>query len=317
MSWASKGKSKSTVPTQKGEGYWVWAGGGKGGKSGTTPGKGQGQVPQSPMLLNQNKQLRTNYDKVKQQLWEAQQALAQTEANTTQVLAKGQQILAKPPQQQDAPTLICPVCACEHHNLQKLRCRNKSCRADLHGSGGVPASKMVKERIPRNPLLTNYYQALLTEAGAVECLSNRIAPPPTTSQDIEKEDPDEPMEDAAESSAQEDPRTKAKVILDFLEQSNADPEIIKIQRNKIENLPKPKKPKATQPLLDTGRLHNALSQTIEYHDAVTLQAAQTVSKYEAILKADNLQAIELPGYQITAIGLPGIGVSGYRATGSR
>ena len=296
MSWASKGKSKSTVPTQKGEGYWVWAGGGKGGKSGTTPGKGQGQVPQSPMLLNQNKQLRTNYDKVKQQLWEAQQALAQTEANTTQVLAKGQQILAKPPQQQDAPTLICPVCACEHHNLQKLRCRNKSCRADLHGSGEVPASKMVKERISRNPLLTNYYQALLTEAGAVECLRSKIAPPPTTGQDTEeKEDPDEPMEES-ETTAQEDPRTKAQTILDFLEQSHADPEIIKIQKSKIEKLPKPKKPRATQPLLDSGALHNALSQTIEYHDAVTMQAAQTVSRCEAVLK-EAQEALELARVQ--------------------
>jgi hypothetical protein len=99
------------------------------------------------------------------------------------------------------------------------------------------------------------------------------------------------MEDP-ESSAQADPRTKAQVILDFLEQSNADLEIIKIQKNKIENLPKPRKPKATQPLLDTGRLHNALSQTIEYHDAVTLQAAQAVSKCEAILK-DAQEALEL------------------------
>ena len=99
---------------------------------------------------------------------------------------------------------------------QKLKCRNRSCRADLQGPGQVPASKLVQARIPRNPLLSNHFQALLTEAGAVECLSNKIAPPPTTSQDIEKEDPDEPMEDAAESSAQEDPRTKTQVILDFL-----------------------------------------------------------------------------------------------------
>ena len=147
---------------------------------------------------------------MKQQLWEAQQALAQTEAKTTQVLDKGKQILAKT-QQSDAPTLVCPVCACEHHNLQKLKCRNRSCRADLQGPGQVPASKLVQARIPRNPLLSNYYKALLAEAGAVECLSNRIAPPPpTTSQDIEKEDPDEPMEDAAESSPRRIPEPRRK-----------------------------------------------------------------------------------------------------------
>ena len=178
--------------------------------------------------------------------------------------------------------LICPVCHCEHHNINKQKCRNKFCKADLQNPGQIPASRIVKSKIPRNPLLGNTFQELLSEAGAVECLSANIAPPKFIEVPKEDEEVDEPMDEVPDTA--EDTRTKAQDILDKLRSWSADPDVIKQQQRVVDALPKPRRTKPTQPILDTGLLHQALSQAIEYHNEVSARTAQAVEQCEQLVK---------------------------------
>ena len=98
--------------------------------------------------------------------------------------------------------------------------------------GQVPASRIVKSRIPRNPLLGNTFQELLSEAGAVECLSANIAPPKSMEVPKEDEEVDEPMDEVPDNA--EDTRTKAQDILDKLRSWNADPDVIKQQQRVVD-----------------------------------------------------------------------------------
>ena len=206
-----------------------------------------------------------------------------TADRTVEVLGQGWTILAKT-SEEIGQVLVCPVCQCEHHNLSKQRCRNKFCKAELQKMGGVPNSKIVpKTRIPRNPLLGNTFQELLTEAGAVECLSANIAPPKAMEVPIPKEDEDvdEPMDEPQDSA--EDARKKAQDILDKLRLWNADPDVIKQQQRVVDAFPKPRRTKPTQPILDAGLLHQALSQAIEYHNEVSTRTAQAVEQCEVLV----------------------------------
>jgi hypothetical protein len=296
MTWGSKGKGKGAPSIQgKGKGaevgMWVWSpGGSKGGGQGP---KQQTDSPMSPThhgVLNQNNQLKDNIAKLKTQLAQAQASQQQTTSDTKQVLSQGKKLL----EQEDptAPVLVCPVCQCQHYNLLKIKCRNKACKADLQSHGTIPASKLVQTRLPRNPLLNNAFQALLADAGAVACLKKNIVPEVAKEpQADQQQDADEPVDEAATEGTIEDTRTKAQAILKYLQDAKADPELIQAQLSKVNALPKPRQAKATQPLLDTGRLTTALSQTIEYHEEVALKMTMAVSRCEQVL-ADAKAALE-------------------------
>ena len=287
MSWGSKGKGKGAPSVQgKGknpeDGKWVWSpSGSKGGDQGYTPAVVPPKNPTHHAVLNQNNQLKDNIAKLKSQLAQAQASQQQTLSDTKQVLSQGKKLLEDPAV---PAVLVCPVCQCEHYNLQKLKCRNKACKADLQTQGTIPASKLAQPRLPRNPLLNNAFQALLADAGAVACLKKNIVPdvPEVAKEPQVDQDVDELMEEE-EAEVIQDPRTKAQAILKYLQDAKADPELIQAQQAKINALPKPRQAKATQPLLDTGMLTTALSQTIEHHEEVALKMSMAVTRCEEIL----------------------------------
>ena len=277
------------MPTVQGKGKspevgkWVWSpGGSKGGGQGTFPAADSPKKPTHHAVLNQNTQLKDNIAKLKSQLAKAQATQQQTLSDTNLVLAQGKKLLDQ--EDPTAPVLICPVCQCQHYNLQKLKCRNKACKADLQTIGAIPASKLAQPRLPRNPLLNNAFQTLLADAGAVACLKKNIVPvvPAVAKEPQEDQDVDELMEEEA-AEVTEDPRTKAQSILKYLQDAKADPELIQAQQAKVNALPKPRLAKATQPLLDTGMLTTALSQTIEHHKEVALKMSMAVTRCEEIL----------------------------------
>ena len=182
--------------------------------------------------------------------------------------------------------------------MAKLKCRNKSCKADLHGEKQVPSSKRLDaaQHIPKNPLLTNYFQSLLVEEGAVECLRQTISPNPAPAQEVptqatdQEEDQDVPMGSPDDG---EDRRAKAEKILGYLKASDADPQVIRHQEKLLEALPKPKTKavKATQPLLDCARLQMALSQATEFHTQVAQKNAQVIEQCELLVQ-EAQQALE-------------------------
>ena len=51
----------------------------------------------------------------------------------------------------------------------------------------------------------------------------------------------------------------------------------------IEVLPKPKKINQTQPILDVGKLHQALSEAAEYHDRIKERDAETIATCEKVI----------------------------------
>ena len=302
MSWGkSKGKGATTQPKGgkgKGgglgqEGTWVWT-------PGTSKGNDrQSTQQQSPTIhaqANQLNQLKDNIQRLKQQLSESRQKQQTTADRTVEVLDNGRKILERP--SQGSQILTCPVCNTEHYNMAKLKCRNRSCRADLHGENQVPSSKRVDaaQHIPKNPLLTNYYQTLLAEEGAVECLRQTINPNPTPAQEVpmqatgQEEDQDVPMGSPDDG---EDKRAKAEQILGYLKASDADPQVIRHQEKLLEALPKPKTKavKATQPLLDCARLQQALSQATEFHTQMALKNAQVIEQCELLVQ-EAQQALE-------------------------
>ena len=64
---------------------------------------------------------------------------------------------------------------------------------------------------------------------------------------------------------------------------NADPTVIKAQEKLVENLPKPRKVRATQPILDIGRLHQALANVKEYHDKLAVRYQDDVASCEKVM----------------------------------
>ena len=306
MSWGkSKGKGATTQPKGgkgKGgglgqEGTWVWT-------PGTSKGNDrQSTQQQSPTIsghsqANQVNQLKDNIQRLKQQLIDSRQKQQTTADRTEEVLDNGRKILERPPPG-SSQLLICPVCHTEHHNMAKLRCRNKSRKANLQGEQQVPSSKRLDaaaQHIPKNPLLTNYFQTLLVEEGAVECLRQSISPTPTQAQveptqaTDQEEDQEVPMGSPEDG---EDRRAKAEKILGFLKASDADPQVIRHQEKLLEALPKPKTKavKATQPLLDCARLQQALSQATEFHTQMALKNAQVIEQCELLVQ-EAQQALE-------------------------
>ena len=308
MTWGAKGKgqagpvnggaqqhvkghmkgSKGQNPTQ---GYWVWSDGGKGGQ----PGKPGQSSPNtiSPQMANQNRQLKDNCERMKQQLWEKTQALREMEKQTARVLQQGAPLLQGNADVKE-DVLTCPVCHTTHHNLQKVKCRNKACKADLRAGRGVPDNlRMDAQHIPKNPLLTNYFQALLVEEGAVECLKQTIDPVKAQDQPVDSNDKEDQDVSMAPPDDGEDKRTKAEKTLEYLKSVDAEPSVIQQQEKILAALPKakPKIVKATQPLLDCGRLHQALSQATEYHTKMAETNAQAVEKCQLLVQQAQ-QALE-------------------------
>ena len=292
MTWSSKGKGKGAPSVQgKGKeageaGKWVWSpGGSKGGGQGYSPAAVPPKNPTHHAVLNQNSQLKDNIAKLKAQLAQAQASQQQTLSDTKQVLTQGKKLL----EASDGPPLVCPVCGCEHYNQQKVKCRNKACKADLRAPREVPDAKKMEnaQHISKNPLLTGYFQALLEEEGAVECLRQTIIPPKGQDQPAEssgQEDQDVPM--APSPPDAEEKRSKAEKTLEYLKSVDADPTIIQHQERILNGLPKQKtKPvKATQPLLDCGKLQQALSQATEYHSKMAEHHTQAVDKCQELVK---------------------------------
>ena len=81
----------------------------------------------------------------------------------------------------------------------------------------------------------------------------------------------------------EESRINAEKLLQQLKSWNADPTVIKAQEKLVDSLPKPSKVKATQPILDIGRLHQALSNVKEYHDKLTTRYQDDVASCEKVI----------------------------------
>jgi hypothetical protein len=144
-------------------------------------------------------------------------------------------------------------------------------------------------------LLTGYFQALLQDAGAKECLEgNRKAPDPVATP-IEAEDLDDEMEI---EGPEEDARSKAEEILHKLMEWKADQSLIKEQKAILEKLPKPKMAKKTQPILDVSKLLSALSQATEYHSLIHDQNAKAVQACEDAIQQAQANLEKMKAIQV-------------------
>ena len=286
MSWRnSKGKGKQTM------GQWVWQedpnpkhhqGKGAGG------GKGKGDDSKKMA------QLQAQITAMDKKLTQAQNSKKDTKDRTDQILLNGTKVLAK---NSEGPVcIVCPTCQTEHNNPKKYKCRNPSCRAILRPDS-VPPSALVASKAPRNPLLTGYFQALLQDAGAKECLEGNLkAPDPATvATPIEAEDLDDEMEI---EGPEEDARSKAEEILHKLMEWKADQSLIKEQKAILEKLPKPKMAKKTQPILDVSKLLSALSQATEYHSLIHDQNAKAVQACEDAIQQAQANLEKMKAIQV-------------------
>ena len=233
---------------------------GKPGKSGNNPGKKPQQQETDKMLKKigiLEAQLKSAKDREQAALTKGKQALDRAATLTT---ATGSEA-------DDGGELKCPKCGCGHHNQDKYRCRIKGCRAILRPSElPVPKSCLVKPE-PRNPLLSQHYQSIFLAMGAQELLEQRLTPAPTK---VTTEEPAEPKESKEADGdtimdTGDDARSQAQEKLEQMRAWNLDPSVIAAQEKIIAEMPRPRQVRATQPILDLGRLHTALSQTTEHH----------------------------------------------------
>ena len=246
---------------------------GKGKGKGFTKGQSQGQAG-----ANANMNIEKKDRKIKQ----LEDQLENLKAKTAGTLQKGANLLT---QGESKDPILCPTCGTEHHNHSKLRCRNRMCRSVLRPE---TEPTMPKVKAPRHPLLSGAFQALLQDAGAVECLEENLVP--KKSKPIPNSEPADEDEDM-EGDSVEGAREKAEQMLDKLRQMQADASVIRAQEKIVEALPKPKKVKSTQPILDVGRLHHALSQATEFHQTLALKYQNAVQKCEQVLQ-DARQALQ-------------------------
>ena len=292
MSW--KGNVKGGAGKGS-KGKWVWQEdilqqrnyGGKGGGKGSDTSGGKGDSKQM-------QQMQSKLNKLEKQLTEAQLAAKTTQAKSEAVLQIGAKVLSNPAEPAEV-CLTCPSCGTEHSNPNKFKCRIKTCRAILR-PGTVPASALTNPRTPKHPLLTGYFQALLHDVGAKECLKENLKEKEAApSHDIPVGE-DEDMEvDARDVPDDESKRTTAEEMLKNLRLWQADPAVIQAQQRILDNLPKPRTPKATQPIRDVSKLILALSQASEYHEKILQQTAETVAVCEQAIQAahENLAKAKL------------------------
>ena len=275
MTWKGKGKGSGKHQGQVGQ--WVWQPdysqqqqhGSKG--QGNGKGKGKGDANASTNAKVDKMQAKIN--QLNQQLTQLSTSQMNVAKNTAQVLDQGKKIIG---QDTKEVAIVCPACKTEHTNPLVHKCRNKLCRRVLR-PGSVPEAAVVKPKEPWNPLLANKFQMLLQEAGAVECLQENIRPPVEVPVQA-PEDPDEDME-----PADDDKRAQQEELLRVMKLGNAEPAVIRHQEKIIEGLPKPRKVKQTQPILDVGKLHQALSEAAEYHDRIKVRDAETIATCEQVI----------------------------------
>jgi hypothetical protein len=160
--------------------------------------------------------------------------------------------------------LKCPKCGLGHTNQEKYRCRNKACKEVLRPDELlVPKACLVKAP-PRNPFLGQQYQSIFLQMGAQELLEENLKK--ESDKPAEEQDGDITMQEPIQD---DDARSKALATLATLKAlDNLDPSIIAHQEKLIADMPRPKQVRATQPILDIGRLNLALSQTIEHHTKI-------------------------------------------------
>ena len=149
--------------------------------------------------------------------------------------------------------------------------------------------RLPQVRAPRHPLLSGAFQALLQDAGAVECLEENLVPKESKTPSKSEAPPDE--DEDMEGDHTEGAREKAEQMLEKLRQMQADASVIRAQEKLVEAYPKPKKVKSTQPILDVGRLHHALSQATEFHQALAVKYQNAVQRCEQVLQ-EAQQALE-------------------------
>ena len=234
-------------------------------------GKGKAAPPQ------QLDKLQKQIESLKKKLTESQNAQKSVTEETQQTLRKNLNLL-KADAKDGAVCIVCPKCGTEHSNPKKYKCRNGQCRAILQ-PGTVPDAAIVKPTPPKNPLLSGYYQALLQEAGATECLVKNLK---SDSEDM-AEDEDEDML-GGDMGVVANPRAKAEEMLTKLREWEADPAVIRQQEKIVEALPKPKQAKATQPILDVAKLHQALSQATEFHSKIVKLHTESVQACEEAIQ---------------------------------
>ena len=283
MSWKTRGKGKGYyqyIPGWVGEASsWGWddaKGGGKGSKGQTSKGKGNSNH------LTVDKDLLT-IESCHAALREKDAEHKRLKAETAKVINQNKQFLAnmerktakdKPPETDAAEgELLCPKCGTAHTNLSKYRCRMMNCKAILRPKADELGTDLndAKHKKPKDPLQTNFMQALLARHNAKELLLDNEDEPSAgateASQDVEMAEP--PAASAElDSSAH---RIKLEGILQTLKDVGAPAETIRAQERAIAALPKPKTPKTEKPLLDAAHFSRALSQAKEHHQEVAEQ----------------------------------------------
>ena len=203
------------------------------------------------------------------------------EANQKKLLQKGQTTLADAKaltSAQNADQLICPKCGCAHDNLNKYKCRVKTCKAILRPDALPLASA---PRRPKDPLSSNYYQSFFARLGAMELLEE------SQEAQVQVEDSNKVAEEAVamavDTEGEEEHRNAQLQILQHLKSVGASSAVIKSQQMVIDGLPKPKPQK---PLQDAGRLWNALSVATEHYQTIAAKDSDLVNQCElAIQKA--------------------------------
>ena len=264
----------------------TWKGNAKGGKQNEYQGKGHGppgqwiyvDEPWKPPGRGKGKgkapmdKMRAEMDKLHKRIGELQGAQQQVASNTAEVLQKGKKLLANN-NNGEAVAIVCPACKTEHANPEVHKCRNRQCRRVLH-PGTVPAKARVRVG-PSNPLLSTRWQALLQEAGAVECLGEKLA------SDVPVDDQDADIE--MEPPHSEEARVKEQ-LHKMKHEWMVEPAIIRAQEKLLEAMPKPKHVKPTQPIRDVGKLHHAWSEAAEYHQKIAKQDALAVETCESVIK---------------------------------
>jgi hypothetical protein len=265
----------------------TWKGNAKGGKQNEYQGKGHGppgqwiyvDEPWKPPGRGKGKgkapmdKMRAEMDKMHKRIGELQGAQQQVASNTAEVLQKGKKLLANT--NGEVVAIVCPACKTEHTNPEVHKCRNRLCRRILQ-PGTVPSKAIVRAG-PPNPLLSTRWQALLQEAGAVECLGTKLAP------DVPVDDQDVDID--MEPPHSEEARAKAEEQLHKMKHEwMVDPAIIRAQEKLLDSMPKPKHVKPTQPIRDVGKLHQAWSEAAEYHQKIAKQDALAVETCESVIK---------------------------------
>ena len=288
MTWGQKGKGKSSPAS--GSGQWVFVPDDKAGNhGGKSHGKGNGKQNHGKAGKGYGAgvdKLQGEIKKLQVQLTEAQTTQKDIQKKTQAALRKGQDVLKKEGGGGGDVCIVCPSCGTEHSNPNKYKCRIRACGAILRPDT-VPSHALVTPKEPKNPLLTGYFQALLQDAGAKECLQENIVGPEPAEVPVEEEED----EDMGDQKPLEDRRAKEEETLQKMREWNVDPAILKQQERLLNAMPKPKKVKTTQPILDVAKLHQALSQASEFHEAAMAKHTQIVQSCERAIQ-DAQEALE-------------------------